>query len=365
MGAINFGNALQTSAKILTEGTQQGKQNLKGLSDARKYLIAKIAGLQGVESDAFPQGKVSESMEMLWDIYDEAEKNPEIGVRCGIREIDILGGARKGELWVVGGYMGEGKSQFLRGYAYYASTFQKKNVVYATLEMPFRDLLVQFASLHSTHPKFNSPFGIKANHIFNGTLSPDEKIKLKEITQDYEQQDYGINYILQLPFNTTVASLREKLIYLNSIFPIDILMLDYTALLKPEFNRMNSIDATTEIANDLKLTALSFNNGEGIPIIAAHQVSRDARNRAEEAEPQRYDRAFLATSSGIERAADVILWLLRTDEMLAQREVKMGVNKFRRGKVPPDIIVREYYDCSKLSSIQMEKEIVGDTTLID
>jgi replicative DNA helicase len=276
-----------------------------------------------------------------------------------------MGGARKGELWIVGGYMGEGKSQFLRGYAYHASTVQHKNVVYATLEMPFRDLLIQFAALHSTHPKFNNPFGIKATPIFNGSLSLDDKAKLKEVTEDYEKEDYGINYILQLPFNTTVASLREKLIYLNSIFPVDILMLDYTALLKPEFTRMNSIDATTEIANDLKLTALSFNNGEGLPIIAAHQVSREARNRAEEAEVQRYDRAFLATSSGIERAADIILWLLRTDDMVAQREVKMGINKFRRGKIMPDFILREYYDCSKLSSIQMEKEIVGDTTLID
>lgn len=364
---LSFGDALTSATRILTEGMQNGKISLKGLTDAKKYLIDKISGLQGSDSASFPQAKVSESMQMLWDIYNEAQNNPGIGVLTGIKEIDAATrGIRKGELWILGGFMGEGKSQGLRNFAYYASAVQKKNVVYATLEMPLRDLLVQFVSLHSTNPKFKNPFGVKSTGIYNGELSKEDLIKLEEVTTDYSNSSqFGINHILQLPFGSTVSSLKEKLVYLNSLFKIDCLYLDYTALLKPEFVKHSTVAETTQVANDLKSMALGFNDGEGLAVVAAHQVSRDARQRAEKAEIKRYDYAFLADSAGVERAADVILWILRTTEMQEQREIKMGVNKFRRGKTIPDFRLREYYDCSKIESMVASVQELGRLDLID
>jgi replicative DNA helicase len=353
VNTIRFSNLLLTAGTILTDD----KNKPNSLQKAKNYLISRISGLTTHNSENFPQGSMADSMDLLWENYDKVEKESGIGLLNGIKEIDALTkGAQHGQLWIIAGFMGEGKSQALRSFSYYASVIQKKNIVFATLEMPYGDIVTLFTSLHSLHPKFNNTFGVKSKDIFDGTLSDRDKELLKIVTDDYkDNKDYGINYILQLPWGTTVSALHEKLMYLNTLFPIDGVYLDYTALMRPDFMLNSTIAQTTQIANDLKLMALGFNNGKGIPVVAAHQISRDARTNVEKSEEKRYDFAFLSDSAGVERAADFIGWILRTADMEQNREVKFGVNKFRRGKRIPDFMLREYYDCSKIESMQMDQ----------
>ncbi len=351
-----FGVSLKTSATILTDGLKIGNKELQGLQDAKSYLINKVSGLQGTGSEVFPQGNIDDLMERFWENYDFSEKNPGVGLLTSIPQLDALTkGARNGELWVIAASFGEGKSQLLRVFSYYASILQGKNVVLATLEMPMDDVLNQYVSLHSTHPKFNNPRGIKAIDIFNGTLTENEKIQLKEVTEDFKSNPaYGKLHIMQLPYQTTVSKLREQLIYLNSLQEIHGLYVDYSALIRPETNRQNFVVEMSQIINDLKLLAISFNEGEGIPIFLAHQVSREARQKAEKETPPRYTAGFCADSSTAERAADVLIWALRTEDMVQSNEVKIGITKFRRGPLISDMTMFARYSHSKVEPLVMQ-----------
>lgn len=368
MGILHFGDALQTSTRILTEGLQSGREKLYGLTDAKRYLIDKISGLLSFNSESFPEGDILECMDRLWEMYCISVNNPNFGIKTGEKEIDALtGGVLPGELWAIAGFAKEGKSQRLRNWAYHAS-MSAKNVVYFSLEMGFDQLLRQFVSLHSCNPKFNNPFGIEEEKIAFGRLSSDEKNKLEEVTDDFKNnKEYGKLQLVQLPYESTVSTIREKLLYLNSLWKVDAVYLDYASLLKPEFYKNSTITETTQVFNMLKQLALTFNNGKAIPIITCHQISRVARTEAEKSEQKRYGIGAMADAAGVERACDFITWILRLDEMVQRREVKCGVYYSRRTGHRLDWLLMERYKCSKLNSIDMSKEIneMGPTDLID
>lgn len=350
---INFGNALLTSGEILNQGKKIGKQDFKGLADAKKYLIDSISTLQGANDNSYPSDTVPEAVPTFWDDYFRRESNPSAGLLTGNVEIDRLtNGFDNGELIIIAASYAEGKSTLLRNFAYNASYIQKKNVLYFTLEMPHKQIMRELISLHSLNPKFKCPKGIHSNDIQRASLVPEQKVLLKEVTDDLQNNiNYGILKIIQLPNNSTVSTIRDNLMYFQNEFPLHGVYVDYASLLSPEISRGNTISEVADTIKKMKNLANTFNNGAGVPIITAHQVSRDARTRVDKSEDKRYDRSFLSDSSEMEKSADMVFWALRTDEMEKAREIKMGVAKNRRGPKIPDWFVRENFSCSYVGSI--------------
>lgn len=356
--SIILGNVLTTAARILSEGATIGKQTLKGQDDARKYMLRKMAGLQGMDQGTQPHGDLRMDMAAFHEEYENRKKNPLAGVKTGIREIDELtNGAQRGELWLVSAYSGEGKSTLMRNWMYDAVVNQKKNVVLATIEMPYKQVLRKMVSLHSLHSRFGPGNGLLDKAIRKGMLLPQEEIQMKVVEEDFETNvDYGIMYTHQIAHNETVAGLREKLMYLQTQFNIDCVYVDYAALLRPEFKKQSKINEVEDVLKDLKLLAMDFNEGEGIPIITAHQISRNAREKAEKSESKRYDINFLSDTSAAEKTADLVCWLLRTEEMRAQREVKVGIHKYRDDEIIPDFRLKDHYEYGKVGSLAEEEK---------
>lgn len=351
-GAKDLGSILVDASKILTEGLHVGKADLKGFGDAQRYLLKQISGL-GRLTDSSPQGFLSQSFDKFWDNYKAAKENPDYGIKSGIRELDMAtGGARNGEVFTIAGFAKEGKSQVLRNWAYNAVVRQRKNVVYASLEMSMNELMPLFTSLHSTNAKFGNKDGIKAFGISEGRLSEDEEKKLAEVANDLENNpNYGQLYILQMPSGSTVASLRNSLTSLAGIFQVDALFLDYASLLHPERSMDTTTMQVTSIYKSLKDLALTYNNGKGLPIITAHQTSRAKREAVDKSDNKRYDMGYLSDASEVERSSDMVAWILRTAELKEAREIRMGMSYFRRGRTPADWSCREYYDCSLITNI--------------
>jgi replicative DNA helicase len=363
---INFGQALITTGEILNQGKKMGKVDLKGLSDAKKYLIDSISVLQGSSDTSYPSDTVPEAIPTFWDDYFRKESNPSAGLLTGIFEIDkLLNGFDPGEFAIFAAAYGEGKSTLLRNFSYHAAYVQRKNVVYFTLEMPHKQIVRELVSLHSLNPMFKCPKGIHSNEIQRAGLSPEQKVLLKGVTDDFQNNvNYGILKIVQLPNNSTVSTIRENLMYIQNEFPIHGVYVDYAGLLSPEVSRGSIISETADTLKKLKNLANTFNNGAGIPIITAHQVSREARLRVDKGDDKRYDRSFLSDTSEAEKSADQVFWALRTDDMEKARELKMGVAKNRRGPKIADWLVRENFSCSHISSIyqppQGNKEEIYD-----
>ena len=71
-------------------------------------------------------------------------------------------GGQKGELWVIGAYTGEGKSQALMNMSYYSSVYQKKNNVIISAEMPKDQYRRRIIVRHS----MNAAFGLE-DHLFS------------------------------------------------------------------------------------------------------------------------------------------------------------------------------------------------------
>lgn len=351
-GAKELGAVLTDTARILMEGVRVGKADLKGFEDARKYLLKHVSGItSGV--DTSPQGFLSQKMDKFWKNYQQAKENPDYGIKSGIRELDAAtGGARNGELFTIAGFAKEGKSQVLRNWAYNAAIRQHKNIVYISLEMSLDELMPLFLSLHSTHPKFGNTDGIKAFSISEGRLSDSEEARLKEVTEDFDMStEYGLLYILQAPSGSTVSSLRNSLVSLNSVFSLDAVFLDYASLLRPDVAMDTTTMQVTAIYKALKDLALTFNNGRGIPVITAHQTSRAKREAVDKAGTKRYDMGYLSDASEVERSSDMVAWILRTEELKAAHELRMGMSYFRRGRTPPDWTCAEYYDCSQIRNM--------------
>jgi replicative DNA helicase len=361
---INFSQSLMVAGEILSQGKKIGKLELKGLSDSKKYLIDSISSLQQSADSSYPSQTVVEAIPTFWENYFKKESNPQAGLMTGTFEIDkLVNGFDPGEFILVAAAYGEGKSTILRNWAYHAAFRQRKNVVYFTLEMPHHQIMRELISLHSLDPKFGIPLGLPSFEIQKVALLPDQKVKLKEVTDDLETNvNYGIFKIVQLPANSTVSTIRESLMYIQNEFPLDGVYIDYASLLTSEVNRGSTISETADTLKKLKNLANTFNNGVGIPVISAHQVSRDARTRVDKSEDKRYDRSFLSDTSEAEKSADQIFWALRTDDFEKAKELKMGVAKNRRGPRIPDWFVRENFKCSQVASIytppQEDKEKV-------
>ena len=109
---------------------------------------------------------------------------------------------------------------------------------------------------------------------------------------------------------------------------LDMVVGDYLELIQPSRDlgqyRLNvkaQCDQSKAMARDLDVLCLML-----------HQISRLGRDAAEKRKPKHYQMRDLGESSGVERAADVILWAYNDEELTAEREFKLGIAKARGGK---------------------------------
>jgi len=354
----NFSSALMTAGEILTQGKRVGKKELKGFVDAKRYFLDSISSLQGAGHEAYPADALSKSMDLFWDSYNERKNNPNSGILTGLPQIDLTsGGFRPGELVTLCAYSGEGKSQMMKNIAHNIFVRQGKNVVFATTEMSFGEVMDDFVTIHSLEPFFNNPQGIPDKEVRKGSLKPEEEERLKEVTADLKDNiQYGILYLIQMPADNTVKDLREKLMYLNNEFKIDVLCMDYGADLKAEDYHKGRTEEVSQIMRGLKDLAATFNDGQGLVVFNSHQINQASRTKVENSETKRYDFSFLADAVETLRSSDFLFWILRTDEFEKMHELKIGVSKFRGGERIPDFMVKEYYRCNKIYPMLMQED---------
>ncbi len=345
---LEFGAALEESVKILTDGARIGKVDYKGLQDSKDYLLAKLSGMRPGNQRS-PECEIKDGMAEFWERFRDSRDNPKFQIKTGINEIDrCIGGIRRKELFTFAAYTKHGKSQFLRSVAYNAAIRQGINTVFVTFEMGLEEVMNLFVSIHSTHEKFGDVRGVPVNVISEPKLiAPRQEEALKVITEDLEYNEhYGRLHILQLPSRAKVGTLTERLFYLQNSFNVDFLVLDYASLLMPDYRSGNTTQELTTVFQRVKDLAQTFNGGAGLPILTAHQTSTSSLEKAMKKEDPRYDIGFCSDAIEVVRSSDAIVWGLRTPELVASREIKMGVSQFRRGPLCADFKAIEYFDCS-------------------
>lgn len=350
--ADRMASALEESAVILTDGLKVDGEEQQGYKAARTHIMTRIAELDQRETGVLPSQDIRECAQELLDEYAETKKGREPGIYTGFRDIDLLtNGFQKGELAIFCAYTGEGKTQVMLNVGYHAAVTQQKNVVFVSLEMPLAQVRRRIIARHTNHRKFGLPGGLDYVKIKNGKLDyAEERVFTSVVTDWKDSTDYGRFNVLQISKYDTVKVLNEKLMYIRSRQPIDLVCLDYASLMASARRRSDRREEIVEVIEGLKALCLTFNEGEGICMVTANQISRKAREEAESL--GRYGLNFASETSAIEKNADFLAWLLRTDALKASKEVLMGVAKYRDGDVGSEFRLLERYESSLLADIR-------------
>ncbi len=192
------------------------------------------------------------------------------------------GGPRPGELWIIGARPSVGKTTAALQMALGAASAGHR-VLFASLEMPQRDLLKRILSAEGS-----IPHGL----LVRGDLDRTWRYRVAQTLDRIGGYPLEIGDKLR-----TLPALIAKIAATSGL---GLLVVDYLGLVEPGGRYENRNQEVSAISRRLKLAALDY----GVPIIAAHQLSR--ANESENRKPQLSD---LRDSGSLEQDADVVLML--------------------------------------------------------
>lgn len=235
---------------------------------------------------------------------------PITGVTCGIVSSldDLLGTLRPAHLIILAGRPGMGKTAVAISYMRGAAQ-RGHGVLFASLEMSFEDLSGRLVADHCFEPGGGVPYGALVEH----RTSADHRRAICRARDD----------IAALPFKIidkrchTLSQLRRAIRRRRRELEaqgkkLELVLIDYLQLLKPDKEMKSEFDAVSEVSRSLKTMAKE----EGVAIIALSQLSRAVESRTDK-RPQLSD---LRSSGQIEQDADAVMFLYRSEYYLRKEK---------------------------------------------
>lgn len=348
------GEAITTSFEILENGAEVEGRDLKGHDEARAYLYQELGRIDrlGLKETA-PEGFMRrEAAEMMQEYADKKSKPLSAqGIFTGVPAIDsITAGYQPGELILYCGYTGTGKSMFAVQTAWYAAIKQGKNVFLATTETIRPVVRRRILSRHSREPQFGIPGGLNSRDLKNASLTPETEKKMQEVIADFkENPTYGDIFIAQVPRGATLGFLESRLIRQQANWHIDLVIMDYLALLKPDSSYRDSrVAMFSDLLIEAKQIAVTFDQGRGIPLISPWAMQQGAYKEA--LKVGEYSLASLSDTSEAEKSADQIMSMLKLDN--PPNELKMQFLKNRDGETPPPFTLKSDFKTAYFGEIR-------------
>lgn len=234
--------------------------------------------------------------EVLQLSYENIAKN--VGKTDGITGIDTgfyelnrrTGGFHGGELIIIAGRPGMGKSTFAVNIAEYVSIGKGKTVAIFNLEMPREQIVNRILCSQAL---------VDNGKIRNGTMDADDWEKICEVADSISKAPI---YIDDTP-TITVSQIRAKCRRLKQMKQLDMVVIDYLQLMQGSGRSENRQQEISDISRSLKVLAKELD----IPVIALSQLKR-------ESESQKGKKPILSDlreSGAIEQDADLVMFLFR------------------------------------------------------
>lgn len=221
-----------------------------------------------------------------------------LGIPYGIRELDgILLGAQPGDLTIIAGRPGMGKSALMTTFLMNASLWALQEwgrplrALLNSLEMPERQVEQRLLSGQSgvNLTKIRVP-KLMEGADWTRVFEAETTIEAWDITID---DTGGLT-----PLELTTAATR-----LNAQAPLDVILVDYLQLMNGSNPRDNRVVELGHVSRTLKELSRTLD----VPVIAGAQLSRAVEQR-ENKRPQLSD---LRESGSIENDADIVVFLYR------------------------------------------------------
>lgn len=248
--------------------------------------------------------KISHPLE---DFYQNIIKeNPKltIGISSGIKKLDYFtNGFNPGDLIILAARPSMGKTALGLFFASYISGFERKKVLFFSLEMG-ANLLVSRIIAQVSKVKLS-----KIRSQFLNEYDLDEISTAVEMILENWDFYYSDNAGITLDEICRVAKKAHE-----NENKIDLIVIDYLQLvsLRPQDNVESRLQEVSKISRSLKKLAMELN----IPIIALSQLSRKVESR-EDKIPILSD---LRESGTIEQDADLVIFLHRDDYYMKKSE---------------------------------------------
>jgi replicative DNA helicase len=252
---------LQRATEILHK---KGGDSAFNILDKRLYDL-KLNTLDTNYMSLTDLRKVDDLIDYLQDMRDHPEKYK--GIPSGWHVLDSLtAGFQKQEYVLIMAKSGSGKSMAMLNWANHAQKLGY-NVVYVSLEMPEKVIRMRLLSLESSIPFLN----IKTQNLTAEQLQRQEATLRNEVATRT-----GAFYVMDVP-RCTVGLIEAQLRQLSQTMPIDIVFIDYLALLKPEVHIRNSsgLETVYAISNDLHDLARTMK----ITVVSANQITTEGMKK--------------------------------------------------------------------------------------
>ena len=317
---------LKEANTILRGGLEVEGEKFKGPVAALAHVQTMAASVASIGGKKTHQGGAvgQDAKDFLAEVQRvRADPTAGVGRHSGIVQVDnAINGARPHELWIHLAFVGQLKSTLAINWLYQNATHFKWNGALLSLEMPYRQVRRILYALHSLHPtltdereRFGISEGVPYQGIRDGELTDKEMAYLRVVADDLHQGQqegrYGAMNILAGGGGYTVDRLRAEAERLHQGDGLHLLFLDHAGLMSAARTRASSTtEHQNEVIRDLKLLAMDFDRGLGLPVVCLYQINRTgyqaALKRKEKTGLASYDLTAASYSNEVERSSDVI-----------------------------------------------------------
>jgi len=286
---------------------------------------------------------ISDTFVTIERLYDKKESIT--GVPSGFKDIDELTtGFQKGDLIIIGGRPGMGKTAFCLNISQHVGIAMKEPVAIFSLEMAKEQLVMRMLC---------SEAKVDSNKVRKGFINKrDDWNKLTNAAGKLAESLIFIDDSSGL----SVLEMRAKARRLKQQHGLSLVIVDYLQLMRGRGKFERREQEIAEISRSLKALAKELQ----VPVIALSQLNRGVETRGGNKNPTLAD---LRESGAIEQDADVIIFLYRDtkDEMDSKGKVIVDVAKQRNG--PTDKISLTFLDyCTRfVDSSDVEYQEMEET----
>ncbi|MEZ4287015.1 MAG: replicative DNA helicase [Polyangiales bacterium] len=253
-------------------------------------------------------------MRTFEEIEATAKRGEDItGLPTGFSQVDkMTAGMHPGDLIIIAGRPGMGKTSFALNIAVNACRARKKSVAVFSLEMPKEQLVRRM---------LGSEARVDGNRIRTGKLLKEDWPKLASAAGELTEMPIWIDDTPAI----TMLEIRAKSRRLMSEHSIGLVVVDYLQLMRSGSRNDSREQEISEISRSLKALAKELS----IPVIALSQLNRGVESRGvKDKRPQLSD---LRESGAIEQDADTI-WFIYRDEVYNRESDDRGVAEVIIGK---------------------------------
>lgn len=291
--AAEYVRALKSSRikRELVEGWQEVALRVKhGEGDPVASARATLARVEAIEKDPVSLTLRGQMQAAL----DDLRKRPAggvAGISTGLHRLDkVTLGLQPGQLILVAGRPGMGKSILAQHFAREAAFRQQRSVAFISLEMAPREVVLRILSAES---------GIEHDRIRGNYLNAAERDALDATADRLGGWDLQIEDAI----GWKLSELDRRVRALHRRYGIDLVIVDYLGLIGTDRQHTSDNSRVAEISLALKGLARALS----VPVVAIAQLSRQCEQRTN----KRPVLSDLRDSGALEQDSDVVLFLYR------------------------------------------------------